>query len=69
LMNVIGRREASRLGISIIGLLGILLVAKRQGLIDAMRPVMDTLMNKAGFRVSSQLYAEVLETAGENEND
>lgn len=63
----LGRREANRLGISITGLLGILLVAKQQGLIPAMRPVMDTLMNEAGFRVSSQLYTEVLKVAGEYE--
>ena len=63
----LGRREASRLGLSITGLLGILLVAKRQGLIQAIRPVMDALMNEAGFRVSHLLYAEVLGAAGEYE--
>jgi len=48
-------------------LLGLLLVAKRQGLINAMRPVVDALMNEAGFRVSNQLYVEVLRVAGEDE--
>lgn len=63
----LGRREASRLGISVTGLLGILLLAKRRGLISVIRPVLDDLINEAGFRVSSQLYAEVLIAAGENE--
>lgn len=63
----LGRREASRLGLSITGLLGILLVAKRRGLVEAIHPVVDDLINEAGFRVSSQLYAEVLAMAGEDE--
>lgn len=63
----LGRREASRLGLSITGLLGILLVAKRRGLVVAIRPIVDILINEAGFRVSSQLYAEVLALAGEDE--
>ncbi|MDB9535987.1 DUF3368 domain-containing protein [Dolichospermum planctonicum CS-1226] len=61
----LGRREATRLGLPITGVLGILLVAKRRGLISAVQPVMDALMNQVGFRVSSQLYAEVLKAAGE----
>ena len=62
----LGRREATRLGLSITGLLGVLLVAKRRGLVVAIRPVMDDLINQAGFRVSNQLYAEVLLAANEN---
>jgi hypothetical protein len=63
----LGQREASRLGLSITGLLGILLVAKQRGLVEAIRPIMDDLINEAGFRVSSQLYAEFLAMAGEDE--
>ena len=63
--ELLGRREATRLGLPITGVLGILLVAKRRGLISAVQPVMDALMNQVGFRVSSQLYAEVLKAAGE----
>jgi len=65
----LGRREASRLGLSITGLLGILLVAKRRALIPAIRPIVDDLINEAGFRVSNQLYAEVLAAAGENKHE
>lgn len=35
----LGRREAVRLGLSITGLLGILLVAKRRGLVSAIQPI------------------------------
>lgn len=61
----LGRREASRLGISITGMLGVLLVAKKQRLVSAVRPIVDELISEAGFRISSQLYREVMTAAGE----
>ena len=61
----LGRQEALRLGLSIIGILGILLVAKQRSLIPQVQPVMDTLISQAGFRVSSQLYQRVLALAEE----
>jgi predicted nucleic acid-binding protein len=62
----LGRREAKRLGLFITGLLGVLLVAKKQGLISEIRPIVDNLIDQALFRVSPQLYREVLIAAGEN---
>jgi predicted nucleic acid-binding protein len=56
----LGRQEAVRLGLSIIGILGILLVAKQRSLIPQVQPVMDALIDQAGFRVSPQLYQRVL---------
>jgi hypothetical protein len=61
----LGRREAIDLGLSITGLLGILLVAKRRGLITQIRPIMDSLILEANFRISPNLYREVLAAAGE----
>jgi predicted nucleic acid-binding protein len=61
----LGRQEAVRLGLSIIGILGILLVAKQKSLILQVQPVMDALINQAGFRVSLQLYQRVLVLAQE----
>jgi len=46
--------------------LGVLLVAKKQGLIPEIRPIIDNLIDQAIFRVSPQLYREVLIAAGEN---
>jgi uncharacterized protein len=63
----LGRREANQRGLSIIGLLGVLLVAKRRGMVVAVRPLVDDLMVQAGFRVSGQLYTEILIAAGESE--
>ncbi|MEB3355950.1 MAG: DUF3368 domain-containing protein [Synechococcales bacterium] len=61
----LGRQEAVRLGLSIIGILGILLTAKQRSLIPQVQPVMDALISKAGFRVSPQLYQRVLALAQE----
>ena len=41
------------------------MIAKRRGLIRAVQPVIDALIAQAGFRVSSKLYEEVLNAAGE----
>ncbi|MDD1416155.1 DUF3368 domain-containing protein [Dolichospermum sp. ST_con] len=61
----LGRREATRLGLPITGILGILLVAKQRKLIPTVQPVIDALIIQASFRVSSQLYAQVLKAANE----
>ena len=61
----LGRQEAVRLGLSIIGILGVLLVAKQRSLIPQVQPVMDALVEEAGFRISPQLYQRVLTLAQE----
>lgn len=60
-----GRSVANRLGINFIGILGILLIAKKRGFIESVKPIMDDLINLAGFRINSQLYANLLQMAGE----
>lgn len=60
-----GRAVASRLGIKFTGVLGILIIAKRQGLISAVKPVLDELIITAEFRVADQLYFRILQDAGE----
>lgn len=61
-----GRRAASRLGIPVVGVLGILVKAKETMLLPAVKPVLDDLRSKAGFRVSRQLYERVLQEVGES---
>jgi len=61
----LGRQAATERGLTVTGVLGILLAAKRQGLIAAVKPTMDDLMIQAGFRISSQLYTDVLIAASE----
>jgi len=60
-----GRQAATNLGLKITGVLGLLLLAKRQNLVTAIKPIMDDLMAQASFRISSQLYVDVLSAANE----
>ena len=58
------RRLAKALGLPVIGTLGALLLAKQKGLLSAIKPEMDALVN-FGFRISQDLYDRVLSVAGE----
>lgn len=60
-----GRRVAQRFGIKVIGILGILVEAKKRGLIPVVRPALDDLLNQAGFRIAPALYNAVLRAADE----
>jgi uncharacterized protein len=60
-----GRAVALRLGLRFVGLLGVLIEARQKGGIMAVKPILDDLVTKAGFWVSQQLYARVLQAAGE----
>ena len=60
-----GRAEANRLGLRITGLLGILIEAKYQNLIVAVKPLIDALIATSEFRVSQALYNRILEIAKE----
>lgn len=60
-----GRKAAMRLGQRVIGVLGVLIEAKRRAHLLAVRPVLEALTAEAGFRVSNALYTRVLEAAGE----
>ncbi len=61
-----GRHAAQRLGLKVIGVLGILLEAKSKGAIDRVRPFLDALRQTAGFYLSESLYQAVLTLASEN---
>jgi len=60
-----GRRVAGRFGIRVVGLLGVLVVAKQRGHVAAVKPVLDALISQAGFWIGKSLYDQVLETMGE----
>ncbi len=62
--DLLARQAAGRLGIKIIGTLGILLEAKRKGLISEVSPVLDKL-EELRFRVSPKTKRAVLKLAGE----
>jgi predicted nucleic acid-binding protein len=60
-----GRRIAKREGIPIIGLMGVLANAKNEGLVVAIRPLIDKLENEADFRFSAELKQDTLRLANE----
>ncbi len=47
-----GRKTAISLGLNVIGVLGVLLISKRRGLIITIKPLMDDLTSQAGFRIN-----------------
>lgn len=65
----LGRAIARRLDRRVIGLLGILIEAKGRGLAPAVKPLLDSLITRAGFWVTKDLYARVLQAAGEGSSD
>jgi uncharacterized protein len=60
-----GRGMAQRLGLTSIGVLGLLMRAKREGLLAAIRPEIERLQHDLGFHLSDHLLARVLRDAGE----
>lgn len=60
-----GRLVALRLGLATTGLMGVLLLARKKGLIVSIRPLLDDLRRVAGFWIGDALYAQVLREAGE----
>jgi predicted nucleic acid-binding protein len=58
------RRIARQMGLTVIGTVGVLLRAKRQGLIPAVQPLIVALRD-ARFHMTPALYGEALRLAGE----
>jgi len=61
----LGRETGLHMGVRCVGLIGVLVEAKRKGLIGEIRPLMDALRDIAGFWVSDVLYRRVLRDEGE----
>lgn len=61
-----GRRAAKEEGLPVLGLMGVLLLAKKQGLLTEVKPLMLQLLQDAGFYLSHEVWAEVLRLAEES---
>lgn len=59
-----GRREAIRMGIEVIGTGAIIVAAKRKGLVEEVRPLLELLVQQ-GYRLSDRLQKALLEMSGE----
>ncbi|OGO33398.1 MAG: hypothetical protein A2Z03_03215 [Chloroflexi bacterium RBG_16_56_8] len=60
----LARQHAKRLGLKLTGTLGILLESKQKGLVAAVKPLVDQLL-QGGIRLGDALIAETLRLAGE----
>ncbi len=60
-----GRNTAINYGLRITGLLGVIIKAKKKGLISELKPLLDKLINEVNFRVSEKLYNQVLHEVNE----
>lgn len=61
----IGRQFAEAEHIACKGVVGILIDAKKKGLIQLVKPLLDDLIHNLKFRLSSRIYKLALEKAGE----
>ena len=59
-----GRKLALKLGLTVIGTLGIMLKAKQAGLIHLLKPVLEQIEN-TNFRITPTLFETILRDAGE----
>jgi predicted nucleic acid-binding protein len=60
-----GRSVAASLGIPVMGIVGVLVVAKRSGLIAELKPVLQQLRGPGGFRLSAAVIQHALTLVGE----
>ena len=60
-----GRKIAQEYGITITGLLGVLIDAKSENLVHKVKPILDKLIFELGFRISPKLYQDILKMIGE----
>lgn len=61
-----GRQIAQQFEIQITRLLGVLLIAKKRGLIESVKKLMKRLQSEANFRISKSTFNIVLVKAGES---
>ncbi len=62
------RRVARRLGLRVLGTVGLLIWAKREGLIIHLKEELDRLRREGGFRLSQEVYEEALREVHEIED-
>jgi predicted nucleic acid-binding protein len=60
-----GRLAAKTLNLAFTGTIGVLMRARKEGQISAMRPILDRLQQRTTFWLSVQMYQAVLQKVGE----
>jgi len=59
------RRAAMRMGLKVLGTVGILLWGKQMGKLVSLREQLEALRFQGNFRISQRLYDRVIQEAGE----
>ena len=59
------RQKARRMGLTVLGTVGILIWAKRNGHTDSLREQLEKLMTKGNFRLSRAVCDQALQSVGE----
>ncbi|MFN8490958.1 MAG: DUF3368 domain-containing protein [Caldilineaceae bacterium] len=60
-----GRRAAQYLGLTVMGVVGLLVRAKQQHFIQEVRPLLEALRQQAGFYLAQPVFEHALVLAGE----
>ena len=60
-----GRKAARSMQLKTVGVLGVLLKARREGSLESLRNAMDKLRKEAGFYIKADFYNTLLHAAGE----
>jgi len=63
-----GRHTAQRMKLKPVGVIGVLLEAKKKGMLNCIRPYLDSLRHIAGFWIADSLYLYALHLADEIDN-
>ncbi len=63
--EALGREAARQEHLPVIGLMGVLLIAKKKGLVSSLTEIIERLETEAGFYLSRPVKARVLAAAGE----
>ncbi len=63
--EITGRRIALQEGLRVVGLVGVIQEAKRQGMIESVGKLLAALEEQAGFYLSVELKAQALRESGE----
>src|SRR5437899_6977518 len=61
-----GRSVATGLGVKVVGIVGVLVLAKRRGLIPSLAVELQRLRSPGGFRISTQLFEQALRLVRES---
>lgn len=63
--EALGRNEAKRAHLPVIGLMGVLLIAKKKNLIESITQIIQRLETEAGFYLSRLVKQRIIQEAGE----